>query len=86
MMKRVLAALALVFLGMLVLGTGVAHGQVPGSVVGWGENSDDQCDVPGANADFVAVAGGGRHSLGVKSDGTILAWLFNWEGQCDVPE
>ena len=85
MMKRVLAALALVFLGMFVLGTGVAPGQVPGSVVGWGENGDYQCDVPGANADFVAVAGGGRHSLGVKSDGTILAWLFNWEGQCDVP-
>jgi hypothetical protein len=32
------------------------------------------------------VAGGGRHSLGLKSDGTIVAWEANGYGQCDVPE
>ena len=84
-MKRVMAVFGLVFLGVSILGTGVARGQVPGYIEVWGENGHDQCGVPGANADFVAVSGGRYHSLGLRSDGTILAWLFNWEGQCDVP-
>ena len=84
-MKCVSAVFGLIFLGMFVLGTGVVHGQLTGAIVGWGEDGHDQCDVPGANADFVAVAGGRYHSLGLRSDGTILAWLFNWSGQCDVP-
>jgi hypothetical protein len=37
------------------------------------------------NADFVEVAGGSYHSLGLKSDGTIVAWGNNGSGQCDVP-
>jgi hypothetical protein len=42
--------------------------------VAWGYNHDGQCDVPAPDQDFVAVAAGGRHSLGLKSDGTITAW------------
>jgi hypothetical protein len=53
--------------------------------VAWGSNGSGQCDVPAPNAGFVAVAGGGYHSLGVKSDGTIVAWGYNGDGQCDVP-
>ncbi|MCK4680863.1 T9SS type A sorting domain-containing protein, partial [bacterium] len=56
-----------------------------GTVVAWGWNAYGQCDVPAPNADFVAVAGGGYHSLGVKSDGTVVAWGRNNYGQCDVP-
>ena len=37
------------------------------------------------NADFVAVAGGAWHSLGLKSNGTIVTWGWNEYGQCDVP-
>ncbi|MEA3409807.1 MAG: FlgD immunoglobulin-like domain containing protein, partial [Candidatus Eisenbacteria bacterium] len=48
-------------------------------------NDYGQCDVPAPNADFVAVAGGKHHSLGLKSDGTIVAWEYNSSGQCDVP-
>ena len=33
----------------------------------------------------VAVAGGGNHSLGLKSDSMIVAWGNNDVGQCDVP-
>ena len=43
----------------------------------WGNNDYGQCDVPAPNADFVAVAGGDDHSLGLKSDGTIVAWGDN---------
>jgi hypothetical protein len=41
--------------------------------------------VPAPNADFVAVAGGRDHSLGLRSDGTVVAWGNNGSGQCDVP-
>jgi hypothetical protein len=54
--------------------------------VAWGYNNDiGICDVPGPNADFVAVAGGGYHSLGLKAHGSIVAWGYNLFGQCNVP-
>ncbi|MFO0873799.1 MAG: HYR domain-containing protein [Phycisphaerales bacterium] len=56
-----------------------------GPIVAWGENSDGQCNVPAPNADFIAAAGGGFHSLGLKSDGSIVAWGRNDFGQCNVP-
>jgi hypothetical protein len=59
---------------------------VDGTIVAWGRNDFFQCEVPGPNADFIAVAGGLHHGLGLKSDGTIVAWGWNTQGQCDVPE
>lgn len=56
-----------------------------GPVVGWGSDSSGQCDVPAPNADFVAIAAGWRHSLGLKADGSIVAWGDNSFGQCNVP-
>ncbi|MBU0637601.1 MAG: hypothetical protein KKB50_01955 [Planctomycetes bacterium] len=37
-----------------------------GAIVGWGDNTYWQCDIPVPNADFVAVAGGNWHSLGLN--------------------
>ena len=34
---------------------------------------------------FVAVAAGGQHSLGLKTDGSIVAWGWNYYGQTNVP-
>ena len=56
-----------------------------GSIVAWGHNGYGQCDVPAPNTDFVAVAGGAYHSLGLKSDGSIVAWGYDYHGQCNVP-
>ncbi len=38
-----------------------------GSIVAWGANGDGQRNVPAPNTAFVAVAGGGQHSLGLKA-------------------
>ena len=45
-----------------------------GSIVAWGYNAYGQCDVPAPNTDFVAIAGGYYHSLGLKADGSIVVW------------
>jgi 7-cyano-7-deazaguanine synthase in queuosine biosynthesis len=56
-----------------------------GSIVAWGSNEAGQCNVPAPNANFVAIAAGELHSLGLKGDGSIMAWGANWDGQCNVP-
>ena len=38
-----------------------------------------------AGNDFVAIAAGGRHSLALKSDGSLAAWGNNDYGQTNVP-
>lgn len=55
-----------------------------GAIVAWGWDGEGQCSVPTPNTDFVAIGGGGYHSLGLKSDGSIIAWGRNTSGQCDV--
>jgi alpha-tubulin suppressor-like RCC1 family protein len=62
----------------------------PGSVVAWGLNGQGQCDAPLPNEDFIAIAAGWYHSLGLKTDGSVVAWgcddpLYDY-GQCDVPD
>ena len=56
-----------------------------GSIVAWGRNLAGQCDVPAPNADFVAVAAGREHSVGLKADGTLVLWGSNEFGQCTLP-
>ena len=54
-----------------------------GSIVGWGHYVVvAQEDL----TDLVAVAAGGRHSLGLKADGSIVAWGWNGYGACEVPD
>jgi hypothetical protein len=84
-MKRSELALGLICICIFVLGAGVVLGRSDATVRAWGYNFDGQCDVPPPNADFVAVAAGYRHSLGLKSDGSISAWGDNGMLQCDVP-
>ena len=51
----------------------------------WRRNDYGQCNVPAPNADFVGIAAGYGHSLGLKADGSIVAWGYNEYGQTNVP-
>jgi hypothetical protein len=52
-------------------------------VVARGDNTNNQCEV-GSWTDIVQVAGGGWHTVGLQSDGTVVAVGENSFGQCDV--
>jgi len=41
-----------------------------GSIVAWGDDEYGQWNVPAGSSSFVAVAGGGYRSLGLKSGGS----------------
>ena len=41
--------------------------------------------MPSPNNEFVAVAAGGFHTLGLKSDGSIVCWGSNDSNQCAIP-
>jgi alpha-tubulin suppressor-like RCC1 family protein len=74
---------------LLLLSHGISLAEPPaGSMVAWGDNYWGQMNVPAPNSAFVAVAAGGLHSLGLRSDGTIVAWGCSSpfdHGQCNVP-
>ena len=48
-----------------------------------GRNKEGQCDVSGWRG-IVAIAAGSKHTLGLKSDGTVVAVGDNEYGQYDV--
>ncbi|MGA2324274.1 MAG: hypothetical protein ABSG22_10545 [Sedimentisphaerales bacterium] len=60
---------------------GAGNGQ--GYIVAWGNNDSGQCDVPDISIyqDFIAVAAGEAHSLGLRIGGSIKAWGDNTYGQ-----
>jgi hypothetical protein len=86
-MKTAFRASTFVWAGMVLGSLAVvpASAQDGGLIVAWGNNDVGQCDVPAPNNAFVAVAGGGWHSLGLKAGGSIVAWGYNYSGQCNVP-
>lgn len=79
-----------VFALMCAVGLLASLGAAPvqaqdGTIVAWGADGSGQCIVPSPNVGFVAVAGGGYHSLGLRADSTIAAWGHNDSGECDIP-
>ena len=63
-----------------------AAADVVDTVIAWGSNDYGQSTVPAAaQSDVTQVAGGVRHSLALRSDGSVVAWGGNDEGQTTVP-
>jgi hypothetical protein len=84
--ERIMKKCAWLICVICIAGSGVApddaYAQSTGNIVGWGAQVVVE---PSDLSDLVAVAGGGYHSLGLKSDGTIVAWGDNKYSQCNVP-
>ncbi|MCB1132936.1 MAG: putative Ig domain-containing protein, partial [Verrucomicrobiae bacterium] len=65
------------------LGTEFPEGNM---IVAWGDNSEGQAETgPHPGAVFLDVSAGYRHTLGLRTDGTVEAWGRNDHGQIDVP-
>ena len=60
--------------------------QAGGRVAAWGDNAASQCILPNGMENVKEIAGGGGHSLAVKSDGTVVAWGRNDFSQAAVPQ
>jgi sugar lactone lactonase YvrE len=56
-----------------------------GNVVGWGDNSFGQINIPSGLTNAMAVAGGYLHSVALLDTGTVVAWGDDTYGQTDVP-
>ena len=56
----------------IALHANIGYERVIGSVVAWGGNVPAAVDVPEGLTDVVAIAGGYKHSLALKSDGKIV--------------
>jgi hypothetical protein len=81
-MKYGIGTMTRALLAIVLFGAGqFASGQESGSIVGWGSQ------IVGVELShgFVAIAAGGYHSLGLKSDGSIVGWGYNAYGQINVP-
>lgn len=60
------------------------HGS--GKVAAWGANSSRQTTVPVGLSNVVSIAaGGGFHTLALRSDGKVVAWGADSSGQTNVP-
>jgi len=63
----------------------VTHAQASGTVVGWGDNSVGQLNIPVGLSGVVAISAGLTHSLALKSDGTVVGWGDNGSGKATPP-
>jgi len=63
----------------------VSHAQASGTVVGWGDNTQGQLDIPVGLTGVTAIAAGFEHSLALKTDGTVVGWGDNGDGQATPP-
>jgi hypothetical protein len=75
---------AVAVLGLAAVNAPEALGQAQGRLYGWGHGINGMHLLPPGD-DFVAVTGGSKHNLALRSDGTIVAWGDNRVGQLNVP-
>lgn len=79
--RRKYCLLAMAWLGSIAAG----YSQSSGQVVAWGDNTFGQTNISVAASNVVAIAGGGNHSLALRTNGTVTAWGNNTFNQTGVP-
>jgi alpha-tubulin suppressor-like RCC1 family protein len=82
MKNKVMCIILCAWVSLRLCGPAIVRAQSDyGTIIGWG------IDVVGVDLSggFVAVAAGGGHSLGLKTDGSIVAWGYNGSGQANIP-
>ncbi|HUI06258.1 MAG TPA: fibronectin type III domain-containing protein, partial [Verrucomicrobiae bacterium] len=57
----------------------------PTAVIGWGNDSDGELEVPTGLTNVVAISGFDYHNLALKSDGTVVGWGGNCCGETMPP-
>jgi alpha-tubulin suppressor-like RCC1 family protein len=57
----------------------------PSAATGWGRNSDGQASADPFRTGICAVDCGEKHTVALRSDGTVIAWGGNFFGQTNVP-
>jgi alpha-tubulin suppressor-like RCC1 family protein len=62
-----------------------AFAERQGNIVAWGVNDHGQLNNIPAGNNFIAISGGGRHSLALRKDGSIVGWGYNYRGQASPP-
>ncbi|MCX6999059.1 MAG: RCC1 domain-containing protein, partial [Candidatus Sumerlaeota bacterium] len=64
---KLVLVIATMAIAAMLLNCGATWAAKSGSIVAWGDNTYGQCDVPTTNSDFVAIAAGYSHSLGITT-------------------
>ena len=55
------------------------------SLIGWGDNSRGQTNVPSGLTNAQAISAGGSHNMALLTDRSVVAWGDNAHGQTNVP-
>jgi len=65
--------------------TGLVANLAITTVIGWGDNSSGQLQMPAKATNVVALASGGDHNVALLINGSLTAWGDNSYGQNNVP-
>lgn len=57
-----------------------------GTVVAWGVNWGNTCDIPKEiQGHVIGISAGSFHCLALRDNSTVAAWGWNYNGRCNVP-
>lgn len=71
--------------GSPIIGVEQSSGASVAEVVVWGDNTYGQANMPADLTNVKAIAGGDKHTLALKNDGSVVAWGESTDGKTEVP-
>jgi alpha-tubulin suppressor-like RCC1 family protein len=73
---------------VIAIGAGLNHFvalKSNGTLVVWGDNSLNQCNIPSNMSRIKSFSTGYNHTLAIDINGKFYAWGDNRMGQCNIP-